>query len=90
MLSFCRPKVKEKSMNRHQSELSCKVLNTPNSADPLTDKEIEQLYSEGVLGNGTPRSLLKTVWLNNCIFFGMRPGKEQRDLCWGDLDLKVC
>jgi hypothetical protein len=63
--------------------------NKPNSADPLTDEEIEQLYSEGVLGNGTPRSLLKTVWLNNCIFFGMRPGKEQRDLCWGDLELKV-
>ena len=25
----------------------------------------------------------------NCTFFGMRPGKEQRDLCWGDLQLKT-
>ena len=63
--------------------------NKPNSADPLTDEEIEQLFSEGVLGSSTPRSLLNTVWLNNCIFFGMRPGKEQRDLCWGDLELKL-
>jgi hypothetical protein len=63
--------------------------NKPNSADPLTDEEIEQLYREGVLGNGTPRSILNTVWLNNCIIFGMRPGKEQRDHCWGDLELKV-
>ena len=63
--------------------------NKPNSADPLTDEEIEQLYCDGVLGNKTPRGLLNTVWLNNCIFFGMRPGKEQRDLCWGDLELKV-
>ena len=63
--------------------------NKPNSADPLTDEEIEQLYCDGVLGNKTPRGLLNTVWLNSCIFFGMRPGKEQRDLCWGDLELKV-
>ena len=28
------------------------------------------------------------VWLNNCIYFGMRPRKEQRDLCWGDLEWK--
>ena len=27
--------------------------------------------------------------MNNCTFFGMRPGKEQRDLCWGDLQLKT-
>lgn len=27
--------------------------------------------------------------MNNCTFFGMRPGKEQRDLCWGDLPLKT-
>ena len=63
--------------------------NKPNSADPLTDEEIEQLYCDGVLGNKTPRGLLNTVWLNSCIPFGMRPGKEQRDLCWGDLELKV-
>ena len=42
-----------------------------------------------MLGNNTPRALLNTVWLNNCTYFGMRPGQEQRDLCWGDLQLKT-
>ena len=27
--------------------------------------------------------------MNNCTFFGMRPGKEKRDICWGDLQLKT-
>ena len=46
-------------------------------------------YSRGVLGIHSPRALLNTRWMNNCTFFGMRPGKEQRDLCWGDLQLKT-
>ena len=37
----------------------------------------------------TPRALLNTVWINNCIYFGVRPGQEQRDLCWRDLELKT-
>ena len=40
-------------------------------------------------GIHSPRALLNTLWMNNCTFFGMRPGKEQRDLCWGDLQLKT-
>ena len=63
--------------------------NKPNSADALTDEEIEEFYRAGVLGNKTPRVLLNTVWMNNCIYFGMRPRQEQRDLCWGDLGLKT-
>ena len=63
--------------------------NKPNSADAITDEEIEEFYRAGVLGNKTPRALLNTVWMNNCIYFGMRPGQEQRDLCWGDLELKT-
>ena len=63
--------------------------NKPNSADALTDEDIEEFYRPGVLGNKTPRALLNTVWMNNCIYFGMRPGQEQRDLCWGDLELKT-
>ena len=63
--------------------------NKPNSADALTDEDIEEFYRAGVLGNNTPRALLNTVWMSNCIYFGMRPGQEQRDLCWGDLELKT-
>ena len=52
----------------------------PNSADALTDEEIEEFYRAGVLGNKTPWALLNTVWMNNCIYFGMKPGQEQRDI----------
>ena len=27
--------------------------------------------------------------MNNCIYFSLRPGQEQQDLCWGDLELKT-
>ena len=63
--------------------------NRPNAADPLSDEDIATFYSCGVLGIDSPRALLNVLWLNNCIYFGMRPGKEQRDLCWGDLQLKT-
>ena len=63
--------------------------NRPNAADPLSDEDIATFYSRGVLGIHSPRALLNTLWMNNCTFFGMRPGKEQRDLCWGDLQLKT-
>ena len=63
--------------------------NKPYSDDALTDEDIEEFYRAGVLGNNTPRALLNTVWMNNCIYFGMRPRQEQRDLCWGDLGLKT-
>jgi hypothetical protein len=62
--------------------------NRPNAAEPLSDEDINTFYDQGVLGIDSPRALLNTVWLNNCTYFGMRPGKEQRDLCWGDLQLK--
>ena len=63
--------------------------NRPNAADPLSDEDIDTFYSRKVLGIHSPRALLNTLWMNNCTFFGMRPGKEQRDLCWGDLQLKT-
>ena len=42
-----------------------------------------------MLINNTPRALLNTVWTNNCICFSRRPRQEQRDVCWGDLELKT-
>lgn len=63
--------------------------NRPNAADPLSDEDIDTFYSRKVLGIHSPSALLNTLWMNNCTFFGMRPGKEQRDLCWGDLQLKT-
>ena len=56
---------------------------------PLSDEDIDTFYSRKVLGIHSPRALLNTLWMNNCTFFGMRPGKEQRDLCSGNLQLKT-
>ena len=50
--------------------------NKPNNADALTDEEIEEFYWAGKLGNKIPQALLNTVWMNNCIYFGTRPGQE--------------
>ena len=63
--------------------------NRPNAADPMSDEDTDTFYSRKVLGIHSPRALLNTLWMNNCTFFGMRPGKEQRDFCWGDLQLKT-
>ena len=60
-----------------------------NVADPLSVEDIATFYSCEVLGIDSPRALLNALWLKNCISFGLRPGKEQRDLCWGDLQLKT-
>ena len=58
--------------------------NRPNAADPLSDEDIDTFYSRKVLGIQSPRALLNTLWMNNCTFICMSPGKEQGDLCWGD------
>ena len=63
--------------------------NRPYAADPLSDEDIDTFYSCKVLGIHSPRALLNTLWMNNCTFFDKRPGKEKRDLCWGDLQLKT-
>ena len=81
---MCKTRLKKK-----QKQLkSLGQGNRPNAADPLSDEDINHFYDRKVLGTNSPRALLNTVWLNNCIHFGMRPGKEQRDLRWGDLELK--
>lgn len=37
-----------------------------------------------LLGRKTPEAMLNTLWFNNTLHFGMRGGKEHRDLRWGD------
>ena len=61
--------------------------NKPNASSPLTDDEIDVLYTKGLLGCSTPESVINTVWLNNCVYFGMRGCTENRNLQWGDVRL---
>ena len=60
----------------------------PNAADPLSDEDIDTFHSRKVLGIHSPRALLNTLWMSNCTIFGMRPGNEQRDLCFGRFAIK--
>ena len=34
-------------------------------------------------------ALINTLWINNCLHFGLRGGREQRDLKWGNITLKT-
>ena len=63
--------------------------NKPKEASPLTSDEIDTLYEKGEFGNHSPHALINTLWFNNCLHFGLRGGKEQRNLKWGDVTLKV-
>ena len=40
------------------------------------------------MGVDSPKALVNALWFNNCLHFGLRGGKEQRDLKWGDIVLK--
>jgi len=62
--------------------------NKPKATTALSDKEIDILYNEKVLGLSSPQALVNTVWLNNMLHFGLRGCKEQRELRWGDVVLK--
>ena len=62
--------------------------NKPNASRSLTDSEVDELYRKGQLGSETPEAMLNTLWFNNTTHFSKRGGKEHRDLCWGDIQLK--
>ena len=62
--------------------------NKPNVSRSLTGSEVDELYRKGQLGSETPEAMLNTLWFNNGTNFSMRGGKEHRDLCWGDIQLK--
>ena len=61
----------------------------PNSAQPLSKTDREKLYEKGYLGTNDPQALQTTVWLNNCLHFGMRTGQEHYDMKWGDVSEKA-
>ena len=77
------------TLNSKQNDLKAKGLgNKPRTSDSLTEKEIEKLYAAKCLGIESSQAVINTLWLNSKIHFGLRRGKEQRDLRWGDVKLK--
>ena len=63
--------------------------NRLQEAAPLTDDEITALFTSNFMGIHSPEALVNILWFNNCVHFGLRGGKEQRDLQWGDIELKT-
>ncbi|KAM4771281.1 uncharacterized protein WCC33_003136 [Rhinophrynus dorsalis] len=78
-----------KAMKEKQSYL--KTIgkgNHPNQAEPLTEREIELLYSTGTIGLQNPTALLHMLFFNIGIHFSLRT-MEQHSLKWGDITLKA-
>ncbi|KAH3691621.1 hypothetical protein DPMN_190975 [Dreissena polymorpha] len=46
--------------------------NRAREAHPLSDTDIELLWEKGILGAESPKALLNTIWLNNCLHVGLR------------------
>lgn len=63
--------------------------NRPNAAEPVSSNEQAILRDSGVIGTESPEALLNTMWLNNCMLYGIRGGTESRNLRWGDIKLKA-
>ncbi|XP_063771007.1 uncharacterized protein LOC134908811 [Pseudophryne corroboree] len=62
--------------------------NHPNHAEPLTEREIELLYSSGAIGLHNPTALLHMLFFNIGLHFSLRT-MEQHSLKWGDIVLKA-
>ena len=59
-------------------ELKKKGLgNKAHASDAINDSMIDKFYETGQLGTETPTSLVQTLWLNNCLHFGMRCGGSE-------------
>ena len=55
------------------------------SADVISYEDEDSLWREGLLGCGSPRVLLNTVFFYVCLFFCLCGGQEQRLLSWQNL-----
>ena len=49
-------------------------------AEVLTEDEEDVLWRKGLLGDGSPQSLLDTMGFSNGLYFALRSGKEHRQL----------
>ena len=61
----------------------------PNRARRLTGAEENILWESRQLGCNSSRSLIQTVWWNNCLYFGMRSRKEHHSLKMEQFGLEI-
>ena len=78
------------ALTAKQKELKSKGLgNKPNAAEELTDADIDSLFQEDIIGIGSPQAVLNVLHINFSLVLGMRGGREQKDLSWGDIELQT-
>lgn len=59
----------------------------PNKAQPITDEELDKLYTTGQMGMHNPDALLRMLWFQNTVHFGMLTVTEHVNMKWGDVAL---
>ena len=62
--------------------------NKPNATRPLSNEEVDLLYSCGYFGSENPVSLQRTVWWQITKHFGHRARDESRQLKFGDIKIE--
>ncbi|OCT56659.1 uncharacterized protein qrich1l2.L isoform X2 [Xenopus laevis] len=62
--------------------------NHPHHTEPLTEQEIELLYTSGTIGMHNPTALLHMLFFNIGLHFSLR-AMEQHSLIWGEIVLKA-
>ena len=62
---------------------------TKKQAEIISEAEEEILWEKGLLGDGTPKSLLNTIIFYNGLYFALRSGKEHRQLRFSSYQIKV-
>ena len=85
--NFARTRDALKLKQKHLKRLGKR--NKPNEASSLAPEERGILFERKEMGFSSPKALINTLWLNNCMHFGLRGGKEQRELKWGDVVLET-
>jgi hypothetical protein len=50
--------------------------NNPSKAQPLTDNEVDKLYTTGRMGVHNPDALIRMLWFQTTVHIGMRTGTE--------------
>lgn len=68
-------------LNARMSELTAAgVWIRPNQAERISAETENKLWEKGLLGNGTGKSLLNTMFFYNCQLFNLRGVDEQRGM----------
>ena len=61
--------------------------NRPHRSTGVEPEEEEQMWNKGVLGSGSPFSLIFTIWYFFTLLLGLRGRDEHRHLTFGDIVL---